>query len=135
MVDSKNVIFFPAGRKAFYPPGIAVFFLFFPVINGVSPKLAVFGKIIRRNSRNVSGVSFLIKIKKFRICPNVAAVIRNINRKVADYFYSAFVGVIFKIFPLDFNLFPAFLSISRFFVLPAQGTLIFSAFYEIVRNT
>ena len=100
MVDSKNVIFFFAGGKTFYPPGIAVFFLFFPVINGVSPKLAVFGKIIRRNARNVARMSFLIKIEKFRRSPDVAAVIRNIDGKVADYFDSAFVGVIFKVLPL-----------------------------------
>ena len=100
MVDSKNVIFFFAGGKALYPPGIAVFFLFFPVINGVSPKLAVGAERIRRAAGNTFRVKVFVKKELFRFRPDVRGIQRNIDRNIADDFYSFSVCVGTEFFPL-----------------------------------
>ena len=100
MVNAENVIFVPAGFEPCYPPFIAAFLVVIPVINRVAPKLAVNGKGIRRAACNTAGTALFVKIEKFRVCPDVAAVVRNVDGKVADDFYAALVGVIFKIMPL-----------------------------------
>ena len=104
VVNTEDIIFFAAGAKSCYPPFIAAFFVVIPVINGVAPKLAVFGKSVRRATCNTAGAAIFVKIKELGVCPNVAAVVRNINGKVTDDFYSADIGIFLEILPLAAEL-------------------------------
>ena len=83
MVDSHSVEEFGAPSDALLPEGEDLFFVLFPVIQGVAPQLTVFGKGIGRHTGHRSQSAVLIQLEQFRVLPNLYAVRREVEGDVA----------------------------------------------------
>ena len=103
MVEPNDIV---NGKAVIYPaapPGVIVKLHFLPIVNGVAPKLPVGRKSVGRNARNVFRLAVAVKQKQFAsVFPNLNAVVRHVNRDVAENFNAPFRGVIFKLEPLRF---------------------------------
>ena len=100
VVDADHIVDFRLVSNTVYPPLVPGFFHVVPVEKRVSPKLTVSGKSIGWASGNFDWTKVFIKLEFFRVCPNVSAVIRNINRQIANNFYIIFFCICFLPVPL-----------------------------------
>ena len=100
MVYSHYIIKLIAMFQSPYPPDKSCFFVIFPVIKWVSPKLAGSRKRIRRAAGYCCRRTLLIKLEKLRSSPGIRAVKSYINRNIADNTDSLIVGIFFQFRPL-----------------------------------
>ena len=103
MVESDYIVNGKTIIQPVFPPIIAVLLHFFPVVNGIAPKLPVLRERVGRNAGNFGRRSVVVKRKQFfAVFPHFHAVPREINRNIPENFHAVFVGVGFKRAPLLF---------------------------------
>ena len=69
VINAEDVIEFHIAGDPVDPPLIARLLKGFPVIERVSPQLSRFGECIRRASRDVDRISFLVHMEDLLVCP------------------------------------------------------------------
>ena len=84
MVDAHDVHELQEARDALHPPGEAVFSHRVPIVKRVAPKLAVLAEIIGRHARDFFGAAVLAQGEKFRVRPDVGAVLREVQRHIPE---------------------------------------------------
>ena len=104
VVESHQVYQFQRGAYPVDPPLITGFRQHIPAIEGISPKLTCLAEIVRRDSRNRLGVSLRIKIKDFRVGPDVHAVVRDKNRHISEELDPVVIAIALQGAPLTEEL-------------------------------
>ena len=100
MIDPHDVIQPEAVIDSPLPPGKVCLFMVTPVVKRIAPKLSVRRKCIRRTARNSLRSSVLIHLKHLRMCPEIRAVRRHIDRNVPDDLNAVIIGILFEAVPL-----------------------------------
>ena len=72
--------------EALDPPGKIVCLQGVPIVDRIPPKLSCFAEVIGRNSRHLDRIKFVVEVKELRVCPDISAVIMDIDRKIAEKF-------------------------------------------------
>ena len=93
VVDAENVVQPGGARDAPDPPGITVGLHGVPVVEGITPELALGSEIVRRHAGHLRGHVPLIQLERPGIGPHVGGVHGHIDGQVADDADALFVGV------------------------------------------
>ena len=104
MIDPDDVVEFEAGAEPCQPPGIIGRLVSFPIIERVSPELAVSGEIIRRNARDSARIQIGIHFEQAGMGPDVRAVHCHEDRDIAENLDAARVCVLLQGKPLPEKL-------------------------------
>ena len=100
VVDTDHVKQARGGADALLPPGVAVLTHPIPVIERISPELAVLREIIGRAAGHTGRRSGLVELEQRRIRPDIAGIIGHIDRQVTDDLDSLLVDVASQSLPL-----------------------------------
>ncbi len=84
MIDPDDVVEFEAGPEPRQPPGVIGGLVPFPIIQRVSPELAVSGEIVRRDTGDRAWIEIRIHFEQAGVGPDVRAVHRYENRNVSE---------------------------------------------------
>src|SRR5262249_49483936 len=79
----------------------AVFFHAIPAVERIPPELARWGEQVRRNSRDLLGPSILAQGEELRARPHVRAVVRDVDRHVANDRDASAVSLVSDASPLS----------------------------------
>src|SRR5207248_8840838 len=82
VIEARHIEQLERGAKPIDPPPIAALRQQIPSINRISPELAGGTEIVRRHTRNRSGISILVQLKQLAMTPHIRAVMRHIDRDV-----------------------------------------------------
>src|SRR5215469_13809464 len=100
VIDAYNVVEPQGCLKTIDPPFVAGGSELFPVVDGISPQLTRGAEIIWGHARHLGRIPSRIQRKKFAICPDIGAVMSNVNRNVADDRHAMSVRVSAQCLPL-----------------------------------
>ena len=100
MVDSDDIDLIQGHLHALSPPGKVVLSVDIPVIDGVAPKLSVFGECIGRAACLCCLHSVFINLEKLVMSPGIDAVTCHIDGNVSDNADTKRVGIFMKVVPL-----------------------------------
>ncbi len=100
MVNSQFVIKFEHSFNSVTKPPKIVLSHFVIVIKWISPQLPLCTKIVRRNTSDFFRLIVFIQIEILWICPNIHAVIWNINRHISNDTNVHLINLLFSHLPL-----------------------------------
>ena len=100
MVDSQYIINMTEIIDSSDPPRIIIFCHLIPVKERIAPQLSCGRKAIRRTTGNFLRHEILIQLKKFRMRPDIHAVLRNINRQITDKINAFVIDILLQTLPL-----------------------------------
>ena len=104
VVDAEQVVDAEGVADTPDPPGVSRLFMIRPVIQRVSPELAVCGEVIRRTAGHAGKASLRVQLEELAAHPCIHRVGRDVDRDVAENFHALFVGVVLDLFPLGGKL-------------------------------
>jgi hypothetical protein len=70
-----------------------------PSVEWIAPTLSIGRKVIGRASRHTGRLSPFVQAKELRICPNVRAILGDVQRKISHDPYSPFRRIPMKSIP------------------------------------
>ena len=100
VVDTDHVKQARGGADTLLPPCVAVLTHPIPVIERISPELAVLREIIRRAAGHTGRRSGLVELEQRRIRPDIAGIIGHIDRQVTDDLDPLLVDIASQTLPL-----------------------------------
>ena len=100
VIQTNHIIHFRRSRQPTNPPGKACFLHQVPIVQGISPKLTVGRKGIRRATCNSRRIAITIQLKHRWVRPYVNRIQWNIDRYITDNFNAPFIGIATQCRPL-----------------------------------
>src|SRR5215216_3067826 len=100
VVDAEHINLSQRGADAIDPPDIAGLGVALPVIDRISPELALRGEGVRRNAGDDSWASLPIQPEQVAVRPDIGAVVGNKDGQIADDGYAPLVCIATDLAPL-----------------------------------
>src|SRR5581483_11516051 len=100
VVDANEVVQPQGGTQPLDPPLKSGLFEQRPIVNGIPPALSGGTEVVRRDAGNLEGDAAFVEKEELRIRPYIGAVMRHIDRHVADDADIAFAPVSTQFLPL-----------------------------------
>ena len=79
--------------KAFYPPWIPIFFVDFPTVERIPPKLSGLAEVVRWHTGNGRWAAMFVQFEQFLMRPYVGTLIGHKYRDISNDFNSALVCI------------------------------------------
>ena len=93
MVDPHNVVHIERRGQPFHPPFVSGLRQIIPVVERIAPELALGSVAVGRAARDLDRRPVGVQHEHLVVGPRVGAVLGDVDRYVADYFYALLVGV------------------------------------------
>jgi len=82
--------------KPLYPPAVPGLLKYVPAVNRISPELTGCAEIVRRHTGDAERPFVLIQFEEVCMCPDIGAVIADIDGYIANEFYALVITIIFQ---------------------------------------